>query len=75
MREHSQYTDDEFEHNGEGLAADACDDAAALINELLTALQSIDHAFSHYVEGDPSEDEVEALEMARAAIAKATTNS
>jgi hypothetical protein len=42
--------------------------------ELLAALQSMDDAFSHYCEGDPSEDEVEALEMARAAIFKATNS-
>lgn len=41
MREHAQYSDDEFEHNGEGLAAVACDDAAAIILQLLAALGMI----------------------------------
>ena len=40
LREHEQYNDDP-ECNGEGLAADACDDAAALIRHLAAALQEV----------------------------------
>ena len=38
LREHEQYNDDP-DCNGEGLAADACDDAAALIKHLTAALE------------------------------------
>jgi hypothetical protein len=38
LREHEQYNDDP-ECNGEGLAADACDDAAALIKHLVATLE------------------------------------
>jgi hypothetical protein len=38
LREYEQYNDDP-DCNGEGLAADACDDAAALIKRLVAALQ------------------------------------
>jgi hypothetical protein len=40
LRQHEQYNDDP-ECNGEGLAADACDDAAALIKHLADVLQEI----------------------------------
>jgi hypothetical protein len=40
--------------------------------DLLAALQMMDEAFSHYVEGDPSDDEILAIQVARAAINKAT---
>lgn len=40
LREHEQYNDDP-ECNGEGLAADACDDAAAMIKYLAAALEEI----------------------------------
>lgn len=39
--------------------------------DLLAALKAFDDAFSHYCEGDPSEDEVSALLQARAALAQA----
>lgn len=38
LREHEQYNDDP-DCNGEGLAADACDDAAALIKHLAAVLE------------------------------------
>ena len=41
-----------------------------LIFELTGALQAMDDAFSHYCEGDPSDDEIAALEAARATVAK-----
>ena len=41
MREHAQYSDDEFSHNGEGLAAETCDDAAALIKHLASVLEEV----------------------------------
>jgi hypothetical protein len=34
------------------------------------ALQAMDDAFIHYCEGDPSDDEIAALEVARNALAK-----
>jgi hypothetical protein len=40
--------------------------------ELLAALQSMVEAFGHYCEGDPSDDEVTALEAALKTINKAT---
>jgi hypothetical protein len=67
MREHSQYSDDEFEHNGEGLAADACDDAAALINHLAAALSRAESALTWFVE-DKGEPDTEALTEAREAL-------
>lgn len=36
--------------------------------DLLAALKAMDDAFSHYCEGDPSEDEIAALQQARAAL-------
>lgn len=41
-----------------------------LIFELTDALQAMDDAFSHYCEGDPSDDEIAALEAARNALTK-----
>lgn len=41
-----------------------------LIFELTDALKAMDDAFSHYCEGDPSDDEIAALEAARATVAK-----
>jgi hypothetical protein len=41
-----------------------------LILELTDALQAMDDAFSHYCEGDPSDDEIAALEVARNALKK-----
>lgn len=41
-----------------------------LIFELTDALQAMDDAFSHYCEGDPSDDEIAALEVARNALTK-----
>jgi hypothetical protein len=41
MHEHAQYKDEEFEHNGDGLAAQTCEDAADIIKELLSALEAI----------------------------------
>lgn len=41
MHEHAQYNDEESEHNGEGLAAETCEDAADIITELLSALEAI----------------------------------
>jgi len=41
MREYAQYSDDEFEHNGEGDAAVDCDDAAALIKYLVATLEEV----------------------------------
>lgn len=41
-----------------------------LIFELTGALQAMDDAFSHYCEGDPSDDEIVALEVARNALTK-----
>lgn len=38
--------------------------------DLLAALKAMDDAFSHYCEGDPSDDEIAALEAARATVAK-----
>jgi len=40
LREHEQYNDDP-DCNGEGLAADACDDAAALIKHLAAVLEEV----------------------------------
>ena len=40
LREHEQYNDDP-ECNGEVLAADACDDAAALIKHLVATLEEV----------------------------------
>jgi len=40
LREHEQYNDDP-ECNGEVLAADACDDAAALIKHLAAVLKKV----------------------------------
>lgn len=54
---------------------DARDADARLIAaapDLLAAVKVLDEAFSHYCEGDPSDDEIAALKAARAAIAKAT---
>lgn len=38
--------------------------------ELVAALRSFDDAFGHYCEGDPSDDEIVALQQARALITK-----
>jgi len=40
MHEHAQYNDEESYHNGEGLAAETCEDAADLIAELLPVLEA-----------------------------------
>lgn len=59
-----------------GLIADIHTDRdAALVRaapDLLAALMEMCDSFGHYCEGDPSEDEIKALETARAAISKAT---
>lgn len=61
MHEHAQYNDEESEHNGEGLAAQTCEDAADIITELLAALERIAK-----ISGVTAE-----AAIARAAIAKA----
>ena len=41
MHEHAQYNDEESEHNGEGLAAETCEDAADLIKRMLEDLKGL----------------------------------
>ena len=40
--------------------------------DLLAALSDMVNAFGHYCEGDPADDEIEALDKGLAAIAKVT---
>lgn len=68
MREHSQYNDDP-ECNGEGLAADSCDEAAALIKQLLEALQGL---IDEVDRGEATEETEPLIQAAEIAIAKAT---
>jgi len=61
MREHAQYSDDEFSHNGEGLAAETCDDAAALIKHLAATLEeakrwTLDDEQTIHDHGNPTMD-------------------
>jgi hypothetical protein len=69
MHEHAQYNDEESEHNGEGLAAETCEDAADLITELLSVLEAILPHASRRIQGTTDGDPI--LNSARAAIAKA----
>jgi hypothetical protein len=68
MHEHAQYNDEE--HNGEGIAAKTCEDAAELISDLLSALQRAEAALSWFI-NDEGECDIEALEEVQASIAKA----
>jgi hypothetical protein len=68
MHEHAQYNDEESEHNGEGLAAQTCEDAADLITELLDSLKDLENILSCK---PYDRDEQKLLVIARAAIAKA----
>lgn len=68
LREHEQYNDDP-ECNGEGLAADACDEAAALIKQLLEALQGL---IDEVDRGEATEETEPLIQSAEIAIAKAT---
>ena len=70
MHEHAQYNDEESEHNGEGLAAETCEDAGELISDLLSALQRAEAALSWFI-NDEGECDIEALEEVQVAIAKA----
>jgi len=70
MHEHAQYNDEESEHNGEGLAAEACEDAAKIISDLLSALQRAEASLSWFI-NDEGECDIEALQEVQAAIAKA----
>jgi hypothetical protein len=67
LREHEQYNDDP-DCNGEGLAADACDDAIGIISELVNALENAADALDAYSGGIASE-----LEHIKKAIAASTT--
>jgi hypothetical protein len=80
MHEHAQYNDEESEHNGEGLAAQTCEDAADIITELLSALErltekvALANAIQHSGTDIEPEDWSELYFLtneARAAIAKA----
>ena len=86
LREHEQYNDDP-ECNGEGLAADACDDAAALIKYLVSVLEeakewTLDDEQTIHDHGNPTMDDGnlflcaetcnERFHTIREAIAKAT---
>jgi hypothetical protein len=80
MHEHAQYNDEESEHNGEGLAAETCEDAADIITELLSALERLTekvaraNAIQHIGTDIEPEDWSELYSLtneARAAIAKA----
>ena len=66
LREHEQYNDDP-DCNGEGLAADACDDAAALIKYLAAALSRAESSLTWFIE-DKGEADTEALTEAREAL-------
>jgi hypothetical protein len=68
MHEHAQYNDEE--HNGEGIAAQTCEDAAKIISDLLSALQRAEAALSWFI-NDEGECDIEALEEVQASIAKA----
>lgn len=65
MHEHAQYNDEESEHNGEGLAAEACEDAAKIISDLLSALKGAVNYKNAFWNNS------EALDKALLAIAKA----
>lgn len=78
MHEHEQYNDEE--HNGEGIAAQTCEDAADIITELLSALERLTekvaraNAIQHIGTDIEPEDWSELYSLtneARAAIAKA----
>jgi hypothetical protein len=77
LEEHTQY--DDQEGSGEDLARLTCIDAKEAISELLAALKSLVGCVSehtkHYDCTDDWEDAQDRVETARAAIAKATTNS
>jgi hypothetical protein len=66
LREHEQYNDDP-DCNGEGLAADACDDAAALIKHLAAVLSRAESALTWFIE-DKGEADVDALTEVREAL-------
>jgi len=67
MREHAQYSDDEFSHNGEGLAAETCDDAAELIKHLAAVLSRAESALTWFIE-DRGEADVDALTEVKVAL-------
>lgn len=76
MHEHAQYNDEDSDCNGEGLAAETCEDASALITDLLSALEAM--VSTHRTFRDVPKDEQEwtsldddAMDSAISAIAKA----
>jgi hypothetical protein len=66
LRDNEQYNDDP-DYNPEGLAADACDDAASLIKHLAAALSRAESSLTWFVE-DKGESDTEALTEVREAL-------
>jgi hypothetical protein len=73
LNDYEQHNDCPEEVFGDRTAADACDDAAAIITELLSALKIALSDIEDFYQGSPTKDEFCGTEKAiRAAIAKAT---